>query len=205
VVELVRNRELAVGAEFAPRGIAAVTFSLSPSSGFSLRRRLGSAKSMCITRTSDVRVKVRSTRSHMTLEHRRAPPIGPGSEEAVRARSPRRLPDVASASVCDRRRPVGGRRVVVWLIPKRWRQGRVCQLAPRAPRRAISSTTASLPLAAKSSSGVFDPAVLGGVEGGLGAVPEPQLPQDVGDVILDRALGDVELLGYLSVGGPGGD
>jgi hypothetical protein len=153
---------------------------------------------MCITRRSDVRVKARSTRNHMTLERRRAPPIDHGSAEAARACPLRRVPDVASASV-------GGRWVVVWLISKRRRQGQIFQLAPRVPRRAISSPRASLPLAAKRRSGVFDPAVLGGVEGGLGAVPEPQLPEHVGDVILDRPLGDVKCLGNLSVGGPGGD
>jgi hypothetical protein len=48
-------------------------------------------------------------------------------------------------------------------------------------------------------SGVLDPAVFLGVEGGLGTIPEPQLPEHVGDVILYRALGDIELLSYLSI------
>ena len=109
------------------RVVLPLSRSPSPSSRFSLRRRLGSAESMCITRRSDVRVKVRSTRSHMTLERRRAPPIGPGSEEAARTR-PR------GASPTWHRRPSGiatarrWRRVVVCLIDKVGRQGRVCQL-----------------------------------------------------------------------------
>lgn len=48
-------------------------------------------------------------------------------------------------------------------------------------------------------SGVVDPAVLGGVEGGLGAVSKAKLAQDAGYVVLDRAFGDEELPGDLAV------
>ncbi len=154
-------------------------------------------------------MKVRSIRSHMTVEDLRAPPINPGSEEVARARSPRRIPDVpdvASASVCDRRRPIGGRRrVVVWLIAEEVAAMTglsTCSTVPGAGGFVADGEPAAR---CKRRSGVFDPAVFLGVEGGLGAVPEPQLPEHVGDVVLDSALRDVELLGYLPVRGPGGD
>jgi hypothetical protein len=111
--------------------------SLSPSSRFSLRRRLGSAESMCITRRSYVRVKVRSTRSHMTLERRRAPPIDPGSEEAARTR-PR------GASPTWHRRPSG------IATAHRWAPGgRVAYRQSRAARTGLS-TPARFPARAVS-------------------------------------------------------
>src|SRR5690606_13029745 len=45
----------------------------------------------------------------------------------------------------------------------------------------------------------------GGVDGGLGAPVHPELQQQVRDVVLDRLLGEVHLLGDLAVGHPFGE
>ena len=50
-----------------------------------------------------------------------------------------------------------------------------------------------------------DQAALECVQGGLGAVGQVQLGEDVADVALDRALGDHEFTGDLLVAHPSGD
>lgn len=52
--------------------------------------------------------------------------------------------------------------------------------------------------------GQLYPTPLDGIEGGLGAVPERKLPENVGDVVLYGSLGDVEGPGDLPVRRSGG-
>jgi hypothetical protein len=91
------------------RVVLPLSRSLYPSSGFSLRRRLSSAESMCITRRSDVRVKVRSTRSHVTLERRRSIPVQRKRREPAPEAPPRRGIDVCLRSPRARRWAPGSR------------------------------------------------------------------------------------------------